>query len=150
MPCELCTIIIDEPGRILYEDALAFTAVNIEPIKSGHVMILPKRHVENLADLFPEEATAFLRCIDRAMTALAGLYDETPICFVNGWKHRTLPHLHAHVLPSRSNLRGLFSAAEGSPSRTRMDSVALAAMAEHLRPAFMAGSPVHVGGEAIA
>jgi diadenosine tetraphosphate (Ap4A) HIT family hydrolase len=135
MDCVLCNA-LTESYRIVYKDKRVVVIVNIEPVKNGHLMIMPVRHAEQLGDLQPEEAQAFLRMIDRCMHAVERLSDEPSMCLVNGWKHRTQPHLHAHVLPSKKNLRGLFSASEGLEERKRADAETLALMADELRVMF--------------
>lgn len=59
------------------------------------------------------------------------------MCLVNGRQHRTQLHLHAHVLPSRNGLRGLFSASEGLVERRRADKATLEGMADALRRVFI-------------
>ena len=134
MTCTLCDSLRNEQDYILYQDAHVFILVNIEPIKEGHVMILPVRHVEQLRDLTPDESSAFLKAIDRAMLAVTEAYEETPMCLVNGWKYRTQPHLHAHVLPSKYNLRGLYSTSEGLEERKRANEQTIKNIKEKLRP----------------
>ncbi len=97
-------------------------------------MILPVRHAEQLKDLTPDESSAFLKAIDLCMSAVTEAYGETPMCLVNGWKYRTQPHLHAHVLPSKKNLRGLYSASEGLEERKHADEQTLKAIKEKLKP----------------
>lgn len=136
MNCALCVARDQEPGRIVYQNQHVFVLVNIEPVKRGHVMILPVRHAEELKDLEPLEAQAFLQTLDRCMKALGQVFDETPICVVNGWKHRSQPHLHAHVLPSQHSLRALFSRAENVGERKRAEMDVLHRMADELREYF--------------
>lgn len=97
-------------------------------------MILPVRHAEQLRDLTPDESSAFLKAIDRAMLAMTEAYEETPMCLVNGWKYRTQPHLHAHVLPSKNNLRGLYSASEGLEERKRANEQTIQNIKEQIMP----------------
>lgn len=134
--CVLCETRIQESGRVVYQDEHVFVLVNIEPIKDGHVMILPVRHAEQLSDLTPEESQAFLKMIDKCMSTVTQHFQETPMCLVNGWKYRSQPHLHAHVLPSKKNLRGLYTAAEGLEERKRADNETLNKMADALRAYF--------------
>ncbi len=133
MDCELCSALQNDQYRTVYQDEHVFVLVNVEPIKDGHVMILPVRHVEQLGDLTPEEAKSFLGMIDQCMAMVVEKYDETPMCLVNGQRYRTQAHLHAHVLPSKKNLRGLYAASEGLEERVRADKDALERMAETLR-----------------
>jgi diadenosine tetraphosphate (Ap4A) HIT family hydrolase len=136
MECVLCESFVSEPDRVVHQDEHVFVLVNIEPVKEGHIMVLPVRHVEQLGDLAPQEAQAFLKAVDACMHGVTVAYGETPMCMVNGWGHRTQRHLHAHVLPSKNSLRGLFSASEGLEERKRADAPTLKRMAERLRPFF--------------
>lgn len=132
--CALCTALVEERDRNIYQDEHVAVILNFEPVKHGHVLILPMRHVENLSDLTPDEARAFLSASDRCMRAVTKYSEEAPMYIVNGWNHRSQPHLHAHVLPSKHPLRGLFAAAEGTPTRQRITDDILKEIADQLRP----------------
>jgi diadenosine tetraphosphate (Ap4A) HIT family hydrolase len=45
MQCELC-LAKEEKYRIVFQNDLVFVVVNIEPLKQGHLMVLPVRHAE--------------------------------------------------------------------------------------------------------
>jgi histidine triad (HIT) family protein len=139
MECPLCDALEKERDRVIYTDDYVFVLVNNEPIKDGHVMILPKRHAEQLKDLSREESESFLKAIDVSMSAVTNVYGETPMCLINGWKFRTQPHLHAHVLPSKKNLRGLYAASEGLEERKRADEQTLQSIADKMKPFFAEG-----------
>lgn len=133
MSCPLCNARIAEQYRVVCENAHVFVLVNREPVKDGHVLILPVRHVGQLSDLDPRESIEFLRMIDRCMAAVQEAYVQTPMCLVNGSAFRTQPHLHAHVLPSLKPLRGLYAAAEGLAERQEASPETLAAIAEKIK-----------------
>jgi histidine triad (HIT) family protein len=139
-PCVFCEALTKESHRVIHQDAHVFVLLNIEPVKDGHLMVLPIRHAEELKDLTHEEARAFLQAIDRCMGAVTKTFDDEPMCMVNGWKYRSQPHLHAHVLPSKHSLRGLYVAAEGVAERQRAEDEALKRVAEQLRPFFQDGT----------
>lgn len=136
MSCVLCDSLVHETDRIVFKNEHVFVLVNLEPLKDGHLMILPIRHAEQLGDLTPEEAQAFLQTIDRCMAAVTETHQETPMCLVNGWNFRTQPHLHAHVLPSKYGLRGLYAAAEGVERRKQLDPETLKQMADKMKALF--------------
>lgn len=136
MGCELCRTLETDRDRIIYQDDRVFVMVNLEPVKEGHVMILPIRHAQELKDLTPEESQSFLRAVDMCMAAVNEAYGQTPMCLVNGWKHRSQAHLHAHVLPSKEGLRGLYVAAEGVEERKRADLETLKNVADRLKTFF--------------
>lgn len=136
MDCELCLARVQEKERIVFENDQVFVLVNHEPLKDGHVIVLPTRHVGQLGDLQPDEAQAFLQTLDKCMLAVARSFGDTPMCLVNGQEFRSQPHLHAHVLPSKQGIRGLYAAAEGVVERKRADKSVLFEIANKLKAAF--------------
>lgn len=138
MECEFCKALMSERYRIVFQNDHIFVLANIEPVKEGHVLILPVRHAEELKDLLPEEAQAFLRAIDRCMEAVTELFADAPMLLVNGWKYRTQAHLHAHVLPSKVSLRGLYAASEGIVGRRRAEDHEIRQTTEKFKPFFQA------------
>ncbi|MFA5947119.1 MAG: HIT family protein [Patescibacteria group bacterium] len=143
MDCVLCDVLHShKDSQVLYEDEHVFIAMNIEPVKDGHIMILPVRHARTMSDLNQVEAAAFLSACDKAMTIVEKLYgDEGPMCMINGWKYRSQEHFHAHVLPSKNSLRDLYVAAEGTPLRTRLDREVLKQKSDQLRSHFTSDLP---------
>ncbi|MFH1404907.1 MAG: HIT domain-containing protein [Patescibacteria group bacterium] len=134
MNCELCNILSNEQFRIVFENEHAFVVVILEPIKDGHLMVMPKRHAEELSDLTPEEAQSFLMAADNCLHGLENYQKESTLFTVNGKKNRSQKHLHAHVVPSRHAIRELFALAEGTPERQRANDKELQKMADDLRP----------------
>ena len=135
MECVLCQA-REESYRIVYEDRHVFVLANIEPLKFGHLMVLPHRHIEALSDLNKEEAFAFNQAIDRCMNVLAKNTKQSPFAAVQGWGFRSQKHLHAQVLPTRHSIRSLFAKAEGLEERTRAKGDALKEAADELRELF--------------
>jgi len=90
-----------------------------EPLKDGHLMVLPKKHVTSLEDLEPQEAHAILKLLGRLGKTISEVYDEDPIIFMNLGHHGTQPHIHFHILPSKGGLRHLFSEYEKMPFRKK-------------------------------
>ena len=55
--CVFCDIIDEhDERRIVYEDDKLFVIPTIEPVNAGHLLVIPKKHVENFADLEDETA----------------------------------------------------------------------------------------------
>ena len=56
MSCLFCRIVNREiPGSIVYEDDRVLAFNDINPQAPTHVLVVPKRHVETLNDLTPED-----------------------------------------------------------------------------------------------
>ena len=116
MNCPLCDLSKQE---VVYQDDYCFCTVILEPLKDGHLMILPKRHVTDLADLKPEESQSIMKLLGRLSKIIPEVYSEDPIIFMNLGKHSTQPHIHFHILPSKGGLRHLFSEYEKLPFRKK-------------------------------
>ncbi len=125
-----------ETRRFVCGDDLVYCVVNFEPLKPHHVLVIPRRHVQRLSELTPDEAHALNVLVDRLVDIISALHpNETPAIRVNHGRHKSQPHLHVHVLPSKGDLRDHISTFEGVPWRMRAEDDALTAMAEHLRAA---------------
>ncbi|MFH1456976.1 MAG: HIT domain-containing protein, partial [Patescibacteria group bacterium] len=56
MDCIFCKIVKGEiPADKVYEDENVLAFLDITPINPGHVLLIPKKHYENLYDLPDEE-----------------------------------------------------------------------------------------------
>ncbi|NJE47155.1 HIT family protein [Thermococcus sp. GR7] len=99
MDCPFCN-----PGAevILYEDVLIRILIDSYPASRGHLLVVPKRHVERWEELREEEKTALIKGIDLAMEGLKKALQ--PDAFNIGMNlgraaGQTVPHLHMHVIP---------------------------------------------------
>ncbi len=55
MDCIFCKIIAKEiPASIVFEDDTVSAFMDIQPVNTGHVLVIPKKHSVNLAELNPE------------------------------------------------------------------------------------------------
>ncbi|MGV8163036.1 MAG: HIT family protein [Candidatus Nanoarchaeia archaeon] len=116
MVCEMCNA-LNEKYRLVKESEFSFCIINREPLKQGHVMVLPKRHVAKLDDLEPNEAKDLLDLCSRLKDKLKEKYNEDPLIMLNTGKHSSQEHIHFHIWPSKGMLRELVSSFEGIPKR---------------------------------
>lgn len=98
--CFTCKVnggIVSAPGGVIYEDELWRAEHGVDRLVRGYVVLKPKRHVHELADLTPREAATLgpaAQSLLRAMrTAL-----ETERVYVCSFAE-TVHHLHLHLLP---------------------------------------------------
>lgn len=122
MKCPFCKIEIHE---LILEEKNCFCIVNYEPLKDGHVMVLPKRHIDNLSNLKPIEARDLLSMVNQISEAVSRSYKKSPVIFMNTGTHCTQSHLHFHILPSNGGLRDLFGSYENIPGRTKASKAVL-------------------------
>lgn len=125
---------------MVFESELVFVCMNYEPLKPGHVMVLPKRHMRTIGDLNASEADAFTTAMQMAMDAVKACYEEEVVAVLNGMNYRSQEHLHVHIVPSRENVRGFLASVEGVPRAQRADDDVLVREAEKLREQFGRGS----------
>lgn len=131
MKCELCQS-INEEYRLIKKDKLVFCMFSLHPLKFGHIMILPIRHVVEYSDLTKEESQEMMQMIDEMRELLLKKTDENPVVFINRGVHSTEKHVHMHILPSKTNLRGMFVASEGVAEKVEVSKEALLEMKQEL------------------
>ncbi|HTJ74641.1 MAG TPA: HIT domain-containing protein [Acidimicrobiales bacterium] len=76
--CVFCRILAsDEPGETTYivrRDETCAVILNAYPYTSGHLMVMPVRHVADLEDLDADEARGLWRELAEAVRALKSAY----------------------------------------------------------------------------
>lgn len=105
--CVFCRINRGEiPSTTIYENEEFRVMLDRFPASKGHILILPKKHVEDIYDLEPESAgrlfqlaTMFASIIKRAFGN-----DGLNIIQNNGKAAgQTVPHYHLHMIPRYEN-----------------------------------------------
>ncbi|WP_322919832.1 HIT family protein [Nocardioides renjunii] len=131
--CVFCQIIAGElPGHTVLEtdDLVAF--LDTRPVFRGHVLLVPREHVETLPDLPAGLRDAFLAAAQRLASAVKdGLGAQGSFVAINNTVSQSVPHLHLHVVPRTKGdgLRGFFW------PRTKYADGEAASYAERLRDA---------------
>ncbi len=110
--CVFCQIISgDLAGHLVLEtdDLVAF--LDTRPVFKGHVLLVPRTHVETLPDLPAEQRDGFMAAAQRLATAVKeGLGAQGSFVAINNTVSQSVPHLHLHVVPRTKGdgLRGFF------------------------------------------
>ena len=96
--CLFCTLIQGElPSYRVYEDNNFIVLLTIHPINPGHVMVVPKAHVESFYDVEDTLYTSMMLLVKRMALAIKALYSPMQIVMeTSGVGNR---HVHVHVLP---------------------------------------------------
>lgn len=85
------------------ESDLVVALLNAYPYTSGHLMMLPVRHVAEIEDLQPDEAVALWDGVRQAVQAVKAAYRPEGLNFGANVGHAAgagIPgHFHVHVLP---------------------------------------------------
>lgn len=112
MTCLFCAIAAgDVPGDIVLSDDDFVAFLDNRPVFKGHVLLVPRQHVETLPDLPVDLRAGFTgRMAELATAAVTGLGAQGSFVAMNNTVSQSVPHLHAHVVPRTKGdgLRGFF------------------------------------------
>ena len=108
--CIFCAIAAGRvPCAEVAQDDRAFAFLDINPVRPGHTLVIPKRHAAKLQDADPEDAAAVLRLAQRLLPAIArqtGSPDATLAVHDGKAAGQEVPHLHLHIIPRRAGDHG--------------------------------------------
>jgi len=110
--CIFCQIVAGElPAEIVLEtdDLVAF--LDTRPVFKGHVLLVPREHVDTLPDLPAALRDPFLEAAQRIAVAVKdALGAQGSFVAINNTVSQSVPHLHLHVVPRTKGdgLRGFF------------------------------------------
>lgn len=104
MDQSLCPFCVLKSPRLLLETDLAVAFPDAFPIAEGHTLIIPRRHVASLFDLFADEQAAVWKLVVMVRAKL--MSELTPDGFTIGLNDgaaagQTVMHAHVHVMPRR-------------------------------------------------
>jgi histidine triad (HIT) family protein len=110
--CTFCEIIAgSRPADIVLDEPEAVAFLDQRPVFPGHVLLVPRRHVEALDVLAPELVTPLFDAARRLSRAVqVAVEADGSFVGVNNYISQSVPHLHVHILPRRrrDGLRGFF------------------------------------------
>lgn len=101
--CLFCKIIKGEiPSKKVYEDDLVYAFYDINPAATIHILVIPKKHIDSLANI-SEEDEKYIWAIHKAINNIAtqqGFIKNGYRVIVNCGKDagQEVMHLHYHIL----------------------------------------------------
>lgn len=103
-PCVFCDIIQGQsPASVVYADEQAIAFMDIQPVVTGHLLVIPRAHAASLAELDPGTGAHLFRV---GMQLAAALRRSTLRCEgVNFFladgevAGQDVFHVHLHILP---------------------------------------------------
>lgn len=109
--CVFCKIIKNEiPNYTVYEDNIVKAFLDISQVTPGHVLIVPKKHIQDIYAYDAETAGVVFSRIPKIARAVR---DSNPdikgmnICINNGKvAYQSVFHSHIHLIPRYSNKDG--------------------------------------------
>ena len=110
--CPFCAIVAGQAAaHIVLDEAGAVAFLDARPVFPGHVLVVPRAHVETLVDLPAADVGPFFQAVQRVAGAVErGLAADGTFVAMNNRISQSVPHLHVHVVPRRKKdgLRGFF------------------------------------------
>lgn len=112
MPCLFCAIVAGtEPAHVVAETDGTLAFLDVRPLFPGHTLLIPKQHVEVLADLPPSLVAPYFAQAQRLSAAMETAFGAAgSFLGINNRVSQSVPHLHTHVVPRnrKDGLRGFF------------------------------------------
>jgi histidine triad (HIT) family protein len=110
--CVFCAIVEGRlDASVVWEDDVVVAFLDRAPVFKGHVLVVPRAHVETLPTLPAADVAAFFLAVQRVAAVLPTALDaHGTFVAINNVVSQSVPHLHAHVVPRRrkDGLRGFF------------------------------------------
>lgn len=130
--CTFCDLIQGSAEvSVCHEDADSIAFMDIQPVNSGHVLVIPRAHYNSLLDVPPELGTHLFRVTMRlagAIRKVTGCNDLNIVVNSGAAAGQDEPHYHVHIIPRRPDdgfdINLPFSGSK-MPDRTVLDAVAV-------------------------
>ena len=99
--CIFCSIAARKaPAHIVWEDDVTIAFLDIFPLSRGHVLVVPKHHVDRLTDLPREHYPAILGAVAEVCRRVERLSMDYNVGVNQGaLAGQIVFHLHFHVIP---------------------------------------------------
>ena len=98
------------PCHKVYEDERVFAFLDINPLSTGHTLVVPKEPAPTLDALSDESAAALGRVLPRicrAVIAVTGVKDYNVLENNGTAAHQAVNHVHFHIIPKPGQDDGL-------------------------------------------
>jgi histidine triad (HIT) family protein len=103
--CLFCKIAKKEiPAKVVYEDEDVLAFLDIKPVHPGHVLVIPKRHSDDMTEMDPVDLQSCTSVAQRiARVLLAAGYDGANVTTnIKPAGHQVVFHTHFHVIPRKT------------------------------------------------
>jgi histidine triad (HIT) family protein len=101
--CAFCEIVRGTlPPSIVYQDELTMAFVDLRQFHSGHVLVIPRKHFDDVRDLDERTGAALMATLARVTRAVGNALPNEGISLwhsIGEAAFQEVPHLHIHVHP---------------------------------------------------
>jgi len=103
--CIFCRIAAGEiPARVVHDEGGVLVFLDVAPLASGHLLVIPKSHFATLDEMSPGEVAAVAGVMPRLVGAVRKLDGVTGVNVLqnNGRSAgQAVNHVHFHLIPRR-------------------------------------------------
>jgi histidine triad (HIT) family protein len=110
------------PARFVWKDEQAVVFLTINPIKPGHVLVVPRQEVDHWIDLEPELAKHLMGVAQAVGRAIQRAF--RPVKVGAALVGIEVPHVHIHLIPLDAISDLDFSRAQRNPRPEDMEAAA--------------------------
>ena len=101
--CIFCRIAAGEiPARVVAQDELTITFLDIAPATRGHCLVIPRAHAADVLDIAPDQLGACARAAQRAAKRIIEKLGAAGVNLIQSSRPaawQTVFHFHIHVIP---------------------------------------------------
>lgn len=121
--CLFCKLVKKEiPALVVYEDADTISFLELFPSAPGHVMVILKKHGNNILEYSQEELGILMGSVQKVVKKIEkALHPDAISIGINHKERRGVPHLHMHLIPRWENDKGgiIQSVVDNKPKESR-------------------------------
>ena len=130
--CTFCDLIQGAAEvSVCHEDADSIAFMDIQPVNSGHVLVVPRAHYNSLLDVPPEIGEHLFKVTMKlagAIRRVTGCDDMNIVVNSGAAAGQDEPHYHVHIIPRRESDGFAIELPFGGsamPDRTLLDAMAV-------------------------
>jgi histidine triad (HIT) family protein len=105
--CIFCEIVDrTSPASIVLDDEKTLAFIDLRQANPGHVLVVPKMHINDVRDLDADTGSALMQSVSRVTRAVAQAFPNNGISLwhsIGEAAFQEVPHLHIHVHPRLDN-----------------------------------------------
>jgi histidine triad (HIT) family protein len=105
--CIFCKIVKGEvPSMKIYEDEFTFVFLDIAEDVNGHMVAVPKKHVNNILDCDNETLQNLIATVKLVSIHCVEKCGYSGVNFLNASDEsagQSVPHFHIHIIPRKSD-----------------------------------------------
>ena len=112
----------DIPCHRVYEDDQTLAFLDINPVQTGHVLVVPKAEVDNLFDLTDGDYQAVMSTVKKVAKQIEQVLRPRRVgLHVEGFD---VPHAHVHVVPINNGFKDFTPPPASEPDHKALAEIA--------------------------